>query len=320
MPRLLWHRLIDDIGRTLAEPIAKAIENPFDAKGAKDNLPRYDGKVTRDYWRKMASYSKKKDRWRGPMPELFRSYCGKTTTAKVSDTFDDIRTKESVIDLLCWLRFVGDFRIMPQFMTRFDATAVFHRSNSSVDDTAGASGLSESAVGGRLELEFEEFATCLRACAIAPRAFPEILATEEKLRALVSHMRLQAERMEQHHINRLKHVARIPGLEMTEVPHFVQTKVPWQAVDVPDFAYNVPQPAVLGMSDSFRVALEVIDEVEADIALAVVVQCLIHHDIRQHAELVVARRPLVNKFAPVRLRVSDETFPIESPAVPGSLE
>ena len=36
--------------------ITKASKPLFDTKDAKDNLPRYDGKVEREYWRKMVSY------------------------------------------------------------------------------------------------------------------------------------------------------------------------------------------------------------------------------------------------------------------------
>ena len=36
--------------------LTKASKNPFDTKDAKENLPRYDGRTKREYWRKMVSY------------------------------------------------------------------------------------------------------------------------------------------------------------------------------------------------------------------------------------------------------------------------
>ena len=46
----------DGDARTTMKKLTETSKNPFDTKDAKDNLPRYDGKVKREYWRKMVSY------------------------------------------------------------------------------------------------------------------------------------------------------------------------------------------------------------------------------------------------------------------------
>jgi len=46
----------DGTGHTPPKKLTKGSKNPFDTKDAKDNLPRYDGKVKREFWRKMVGY------------------------------------------------------------------------------------------------------------------------------------------------------------------------------------------------------------------------------------------------------------------------
>ena len=41
---------------TASKVLTKHSKNPFDTKDAKDNLPRYDGRTKREYWRKMVGY------------------------------------------------------------------------------------------------------------------------------------------------------------------------------------------------------------------------------------------------------------------------
>ena len=41
---------------SVVKKLTKASKSPFDTKDAKDNVPRYDGRTKREYWRKMVSY------------------------------------------------------------------------------------------------------------------------------------------------------------------------------------------------------------------------------------------------------------------------
>jgi len=164
--------------------------------------------------------------------------------------FDDYHRMQSTMNLVEWLHFVRDFKLLSASFSHHQATSVFHQAKLGAPTGRGAQ-----------ELDFDDFLLCLLDVSSSTKKFGSFATEEERIHALLSHLRDERLKMVENVRVALEKkksgTSHADILERKEAALY--NKVKWNEIDVP--SYKVDMPQTLHLGEGMKVALSVIDEV-----------------------------------------------------------